>query len=420
MNPFKHESEVQCYARSFPVVFGKAKSATLFDADGDRYIDFLAGAGTLNYGHNNPVLKRALLEYIEDDGIAHGLDMHTQAKGAFIEAFQRLVLTPRGMTYKCQFTGPTGANAVEAALKLARKATGRRNIVAFTNGFHGCTLGAVAATGNQHHRGGAGVSLTDVTRLPYEGYLDGLDSLALFETMLEDGSSGLDKPAAVLLEVIQGEGGLNCASSAWLERLQCLCRKHEILIIADDIQAGCGRSGHFFSFESADFSPDLITLSKSLSGFGLPFAMVLLRPELDLWKPGEHNGTFRGNNHAFVTAKAALEHYWADDSFQFEIQKKARFVRKRLTEIQQAHGKAFAVKGRGMMQGIACPSGEVASAICANAFKQGLVIETAGPDGEVVKCLCSLTITETELTTGLDLLEQAFNNVLADDERKAS
>ncbi|GAA5189646.1 diaminobutyrate--2-oxoglutarate transaminase [Ferrimonas gelatinilytica] len=421
MTPFDQlESDVQSYARSFPVMFGRAQGACLFDQEGKRYLDFLAGAGTLNYGHNNPVLKEALLEYINNDGVAHGLDMHTEAKAQFLDTFQSLILAPREMNYKLQFTGPTGANAVEAAMKLARKVTGRSNIVAFTNGFHGCTLGAVAATGNQHHRGGAGVGLGNITRLPYEGYAEGVDSLALFETMLDDGSSGLDHPAAVLLEVIQGEGGLNCATKTWLQRLQKICRRHDILLIADDIQAGCGRSGHFFSFENTGFEPDIITLSKSLSGFGLPFALVLMKPELDCWKPGEHNGTFRGNNHAFVTATAALNHYWQDGAFQFEIQKKAKWLAQRLDSINASAGGIFTRKGRGMMQGLASRSGDLASKICAEAFQRGLIIETSGADGEVIKCLCSLTITQAELEEGLNILSQSVNAVLEQENRKVS
>lgn len=196
----KKESNVQSYAKNFPVVFSTAKGSWLYTKDGDAYLDFLAGAGSLNYGHNNAIFKMALLEYIDRDGITHGLDMHSEAKAEFLSALQTYIFEPRSLNYKVQFTGPTGTNAVEAAMKLARKVTGRSNIIAFTNGFHGCSYGALAATGNQHHRGGAGMGLSGVTRLPYEGYAD-IDGLALFETMLCDNSSGLDKPAAVLANI---------------------------------------------------------------------------------------------------------------------------------------------------------------------------------------------------------------------------
>ncbi|WP_458735121.1 diaminobutyrate--2-oxoglutarate transaminase [Zobellella taiwanensis] len=416
------ESSVQTYARSFPVVFNQARGVWLHDKTGKRYLDFLAGAGTLNYGHNHPVLKEALIEYIQSDGIAHGLDMHTSAKAAFLTALQDIILKPREMDHVAQFTGPTGTNAVEAAMKLARKVTGRENIVAFTNGFHGVSLGALAATGNQHHRGGAGTVLANVTRLPYDGYAGtGADSLVLFETMLNDNSSGLDKPAAVLFEVVQGEGGLNAASVAWLQRLENICRKHDILLIADDIQAGCGRTGTFFSFEPAGIKPDIITLSKSLSGMGLPFALVLLRPDLDQWEPGEHNGTFRGNNHAFITARKALETFWQDDEFAAGVRAKGELLTKRLQKLVDKHPQLFdRVKGRGMMQGIACVNGDIAGEITSRAFELGLVIETAGPEDEVVKCLCPLIITEAELTQGLDWLEQAIVDVAAKRLKKAS
>ncbi|MGO1792637.1 MAG: diaminobutyrate--2-oxoglutarate transaminase [Oceanisphaera sp.] len=416
------ESTVQTYARSFPVTFNKAQGVWLHDDAGNRYLDFLAGAGTLNYGHNNPVLKEALIEYIQADGIAHGLDMHTSAKAGFLTALQQIILKPRGMDHIAQFTGPTGTNAVEAAMKLARKVTGRNNIVTFTNGFHGVTLGALAATGNQHHRGGAGTSMADISRLPYDGYPgSGEDSLLLFETMLNDKSSGLDKPAAVLFEIVQGEGGLNASSFEWLQRLEKICRAHDILMIADDIQAGCGRTGTFFSFEPAGIKPDIITLSKSLSGMGLPFALVLLRPELDKWSPGEHNGTFRGNNHAFVTARKALETYWQDDELAAGVRAKGELLTQRMQAMVDRFPKLFnKVKGRGMMQGLSCHSGDVADIITGKCFERGLVIETAGPECEVVKCLCPLIITEAELTQGLDWLEEAVAETEEERIRKAS
>jgi diaminobutyrate-2-oxoglutarate transaminase len=288
------ESKVRSYCRHFPVVFSKATGSTLEDEEGNEYIDFLAGAGALNYGHNDPVLKEKLMEYIEADQIVHGLDLVTKAKRAFMEAFESLILSPRGMKYKMQFTGPTGTNAVEAAMKIARNLTGRQTIVSFTNGFHGVTMGSVAATGNSHFREGCGMQPQGTAFMPYDGYMgDDIDTTEYLDKMLTDGSSGLDHPAAVIVETIQGEGGINVASNEWLRSLEQVCLKHGILLIVDDIQVGCGRTGTFFSFEEAGISPDIITLSKSLSGYGLPLSVVLMKPELDQWKPGEHNGTFR-------------------------------------------------------------------------------------------------------------------------------
>ncbi|MCW9014535.1 MAG: diaminobutyrate--2-oxoglutarate transaminase [Gammaproteobacteria bacterium] len=409
------ESEVQSYARAFPRIFNRAKGEFLYDEEGNEYLDFLAGAGTLNYGHNNPVFKELLLDYIQADGITHGLDLHTKAKGQFLETFNEKILKPRGLDYVMQFTGPTGTNAVEAALKLARNITGRENVISFTNGFHGVSLGSLAATGNSHHRGAAGVSLSGTSRIPYDGYLgDDIDTTAYLDKVLSDSSSGIDKPAAVIVETVQGEGGINVASVEWLRNLDAICKKHDVLLIVDDIQAGCGRTGTYFSFEESGIKPDMVTLSKSLGGYGTPFAVVLFRPELDQWKPGEHNGTFRGNNFAFVTAKAAIDTYWSDDVFSKEVMRKGEYVSKRLQAIVDLYGEGnFTTRGRGMFQGINCVNGELAGKITHNSFKKGLIIETSGADDQVIKFLCPLVISDENLKKGVDVVEQAVKEVCA-------
>ena len=409
------ESEVQCYARSFPRVFNKAQGEYLYDTEGNQYLDFLAGAGTLNYGHNNPVFKKELLKYIEADGITHGLDLHTKAKGNFLNTFNDMILKPRNMDYIVQFTGPTGANAVETAMKLARKIKQRETIISFTNGYHGVTLGALATTGNQHHRGGAGMLLTGVDTLPYDGYMgDDMDTTAYLDKVLTDSSSGVDHPAAIILETVQGEGGITAASYGWLQNIEKICKKHDILLIVDDIQAGCGRTGTFFSFDEVGIQPDIITMSKSLSGYGLPFAMVLFKPEHDIWKPGEHNGTFRGNNLAFVTAEAAIKHYWSDDLFSKEVKRKGKYMYDHINKIIDQYGEGnFSSRGRGMFQGINCVSGDLASKITKLAFKNGLMIETSGADDHVIKFLCPLTISDQNLKKGIDILEDAIETVCA-------
>ncbi len=411
----RRESQVQSYARSFPVTFDKAEGAILNDEDGNKYIDFLAGAGSLNYGHNDPDMRDALVDYLGSGGITHGLDMHTRAKEKFLQTFEDVILKPRDMDYVLQFTGPTGANAVEAALKLARKVTGRSNVISFTNGFHGVTLGALAATGNQHHRGAAGVSMPGATPMPYDGYLGkDVDSTEYLDRVLGDPSSGVDMPAAIIVECVQGEGGLTAARMDWLKNLEKVCRKHNALLIVDDIQAGCGRTGTFFSFEPAGIKPDIVTLSKSLSGFGLPFAVTLIDRDLDAWDPGEHNGTFRGNNHAFVTATVALEKFWKDDAFAKSVQEKGEMLLngfKKLQEKYAAH--VVEVRGRGMMRGIVVESGDLAGLIVSESFKRGLVIETSGAHDEVVKCLASLTITEDQLKQGLEILDQSFDAAIS-------
>ena len=412
----RRESEVRGYIRAFPTVFDRAVGSTLVDADGREYLDFFAGAGVLNYGHNNPAFTRALIEYLERDGIIHGLDMATSAKKAFIEAFERHVLEPRGLDHKLQFTGPTGANAVEAALKVARQATGRTTVVAFTNAFHGLSLGSLAATGNSHYREAAGVALGDIARLPYDGYLGAdVDTLDLFEKMLDDPGSGLDLPAAVIVEAVQGEGGINVASAPWLRRLRAITEARGILLILDEIQAGVGRTGTFFAFEHAGIVPDIVTVSKSISGSGLPMSLVLLRPEVDVWKPGAHTGTFRGNNLAFVSARVALETYWADSALTDGVAAKGELLRAELERIASEHPEqGFVVRGRGLMQGIACDADRtLAGRISKAAFQRGLIIETSGAFDEVLKFLPALTITEDELARGLAIVRESLAEALA-------
>ncbi|WP_280545858.1 MULTISPECIES: diaminobutyrate--2-oxoglutarate transaminase [unclassified Halomonas] len=412
------ESDVRTYSRSFPVVFTKAQNARLTVENGREYIDFLAGAGTLNYGHNNPHIKQALLDYLAEDNIIHGLDFWTAAKRDYLEALEEVILKPRGLDYKVQFPGPTGTNAVEAAIRLARHAKGRYNIVSFTNGFHGVTMGALAATGNRKFREATGgVPTQGASFIPFDGYLgEGTDTLDYFEKLLGDKSGGLDIPAGVIVETVQGEGGINVAGLDWLKRLEGICRAHDILLIVDDIQAGCGRTGKFFSFEHADVVPDIVTNSKSLSGLGLPFSQVLMRPELDVWKPGQYNGTFRGFALAFTTAAAALRQYWSDDALEQDVARKGEVVAKRFQKIAgmlRELGIEASERGRGLMRGIDVGSGEIADKITHKAFENGLVIETSGQDGEVVKCLCPLTITDEELEKGLDILETSTKQALS-------
>ncbi len=409
----KMESEVRGYCRSFPTVFCQGQGTTLRDESGENYIDFLAGAGTLNYGHNHPALKRAMLDYIMEDGVIHGLDMYSTAKRAFLETFQRRILGPREMNYKVQFTGPTGTNAVEAAMKIARNVTGRTNIVSFTNGFHGMTLGSVAATGNSYYRDAAGVDLNQTTFMPYDGYLgEHMNTLLYFEKMLVDNSSGLDKPAAVIVETIQGEGGINEASYEWLRGLERLCKDNDIIFIVDDIQMGCGRTGTFFSFEEAGIDPDIVTLSKSLSGIGLPLAVVLMKPKYDQWKPGQHNGTFRGNNLAFVTARAMIETFWANGTFSKEIKQKSWIVGKQLHRIREENPGIVGVRGRGLVFGVECAPAELAGSICKEAFKRGLILETSGANDQVVKFLPPLTTEASVLEDGLDIFEASLSAAL--------
>ncbi|EHI10393.1 diaminobutyrate--2-oxoglutarate transaminase [Mycolicibacterium thermoresistibile] len=401
------ESEVRSYCRGWPAVMESARGSWITDVSGQRYLDFFAGAGALNYGHNNPKLKEPLLKYLMSDNIVHSLDMATAAKQEFLETFSELILKPRGLDYKVQFPGPTGANAVESALKLARKVTGRESIVSFTNAFHGMTLGALSVTGNSMKRAGAGVPLVHSTPMPYDNYFGGVtEDFQWFEKVLDDEGSGLNRPAAVIVETVQGEGGLNVARAEWLRALAELCHTRDILLIVDDVQMGCGRTGAFFSFEEAGITPDIVTLSKSISGYGLPMALTLFRRELDVWAPGEHNGTFRGHNPAFVTATAALKTYWQDDSFTAQTVRKGEFLRNELESIAARH-EGVSARGRGMAQGLKFEQEDLAGAVCRAAFDRGLLMETSGPSDEVVKLLPPLTMSQEELEAGLGILADA-------------
>ena len=404
-----HESNVRGYVRSFPTIFERSEGPFMYDEKGTQYIDFFSGAGGLNYGHNHPALTAGLIEYLQGNGIIHGLDMATSAKKRFIEAFHTHILTPRNLRYKIQFTGPTGTNAVEAALKLARMNTGRTGIVAFTHGFHGVSLGSLANTANAWYRDAAGVDLPGTTFLPFDGYVKGLDSIEYLRQLLEDPGSGLALPAAVLVETVQGEGGVNVASDTWLVRLRELTTKHGILLIVDDIQVGCGRTGDFFSFEQSGIVPDMVTLSKSISASGLPMALLLIAPKLDIWKPGQHNGTFRGNNLAFVSAAIAIETFWKTDALSKDVKRKAKLIKKALTAIARTHPKLkLRVVGRGMIQGLVSQVDHgFAKRVSQAAFGHGLIIETAGSNDEVLKLLPALIIDDKTLQKGLAIIAKS-------------
>ena len=407
----QYESDVRSYSRSFPTVFTRAKGYKLWDADGNEYIDFFAGAGTLNYGHNNERMKKHILEYIEEDSITHSLDMATVARGEFLKKFNQTILEPRNMQYKVMFPGPTGTNAVESALKLARKITGRTTIMSFTNAFHGMTIGALSITGNESKRKGAGIPLTHTVSMPFDKYNSKTDSLSLIDSYLENSSSGIDLPAGIIVETVQGEGGINAASDEWLKGLERISKKFGILLIVDDIQAGCGRTGTFFSFERAGIQPDIICLSKSIGGYGLPMSITLFKEEHDIWSPGEHNGTFRGNNLAFIAATEALT-YWETDDFSKEIKEKAQVLNEFTNNLVEKYPELQAeTRGRGLMQGVACNVDGLAEKICQASFERGLLMETSGPKDEVFKFLPPLIIDEKGLEKGFSIIEDSIQSI---------
>ena len=417
MNIFEqYESNVRSYCRSFPKVFVKSKMSTIVAEDGEEYLDFFSGAGALNYGHNNDFIKGPVIEYLSGDGLIHGLDMYSKAKQEFIDTFVNKILKPRDLEYKLMFCGPTGTNANEAALKIARKITKRNNVISFRGAFHGMTMGSLSMTSSCFDRGGAGVQLGNVTFMPYPtGCNAKFDTIEYLENVLNDDHSGMEKPAAIFLETVQAEGGVMVADVEWLKRLRKLCTDHKILLVVDDVQVGCGRTGNFFSFERAGIKPDMVTLSKSISGYGLPMSLLLIIPEVDCLAPGEHNGTFRGNQLAFIAGKAAIE-YAIDTDLWDNVKVKEELVNRYIRENILSIDSRIEHRGIGLIHGIDfnnitrdCSIAKLVSNEC---FKSNLIIETAGRNGNVLKILPPLVIKEEELLSGLEIVKASIKRVL--------
>lgn len=414
--PFEeYESQVRSYCRNFPTVFTTAKGSFLYDEDGKEYIDFFCGAGGLNYGHNNEYIKEKVLEYLQSDGVMHALDMYTAPKREFLEFYEEKILKPRGLNYKIQFPGPTGTNAVEAALKLARKVTGRNNVFAMMGGFHGMTLGSLALTTDASSRAGAGVPLYNVTHIPAPYMFPELDTIHYMETLLTDDHSGVEKPAAIVLETVQADGGINPFPVEWLQRVRTLCDKYDILMIVDDIQVGCARTGWFFSFERAGIVPDIVTQSKSIGGYGMPFALVLIKPELDIWSPGEHNGTFRGYQLSMVAAKAGLE-VMLDEHVEDKVRGQEKIIAQYMDEITALDPARVRTRGIGFIWGVDLyhcdPEGKASKQVLDLCFQNGLIVERVGRGNAVVKVMPDLLIDEATLRRGLDILKNAVTQVL--------
>ncbi|NJK55774.1 MAG: diaminobutyrate--2-oxoglutarate transaminase [Pleurocapsa sp. SU_5_0] len=416
MNIFeKYESNVRSYCRNFPEVFNRAKGSVIYSNSGKEYIDFLAGAGALNYGHNNDQIKQEIMSYLDLDTIIHGLDLHTSAKEKFLAKFSATILTPKNLDYRIQFCGPTGTNAVEAALKLVRKIKNRTGIFSFMGAFHGMTSGSLAVTGNTAIRAGIWGTSNNVTFMPYPyGFMNSFDTIAYMDSVLNDVNSGIEKPAAIIFETVQAEGGIIVAPIEWIQRLRELCDRHDILLICDDIQVGCGRTGSFFSFERANIIPDLVVLSKSISGYGFPMSLLLIKPELDVWQPGEHTGTFRGNQLAFVGAAAALE-YRENSNLPEKVKLKEAFLRTFLTEEIASISDRISIRGIGMIWGIDLADfggAGLAKEIAALCFDSGLIVERVGRNDTVIKFLPPLNIEMSTLQTGCSIFKHALEECL--------
>ncbi len=408
-----YESNVRSYCRNFPTVFVKAKGSVMIAEDGKEYVDFFAGAGALNYGHNPDSVMKKLVEYIESDGILHSMDMYTAPKREFLEFYQEKVLRPRGFDYKVQFAGPTGTNAVEAALKLARKVKKRENVFALMGAFHGMTLGSLALTTDRSSRDGAGQPLVNVTHVPAPYMFPELDTIAYMERLITDDHSGVEKPAAIVIEPVQADGGIYPLDVEWLRRLRDLCDRHDILLIADDIQAGNCRSGHYFSFERAGIVPDMVTVSKSIGGCGMPMALVLFKPELDIWTPGEHTGTFRGNQLSLVAAKAGLE-LMLNDKVEEQVARKEKLVEAFLKNEICPLDSRISYRGIGLIWGVDLSAfpGDVTKTLMNACFKNGLIVERVGRDNNVLKLMPPLVIEDEVLLRGLNILKKSLQEIL--------
>ena len=407
------ESNVRSYCRSFPTVFVKAKGAVMTDENGKDYIDFFAGAGALNYGHNPDYMNQAIIQHLQSDGIVHSMDMYTAPKRDFLEYFTSNILAPRGLDYKVQFAGPTGTNAVESAVKLARKVTGRQNIFAFMGAFHGMTFGALALTTDRCSREGAGQPLNNVTHIPAPYMFPELDTIAYMERLLTDDHSGIEKPAAIILETVQADGGIYVFAPEWLRQLRDLCDRHNILLIADDIQVGNGRTGNFFSFERAGIIPDMVTLSKSIGGCGMPVSLVMFKPQLDIWEPGQHTGTFRGNQLSLIAGKEGLK-YFVENSLDKQVQRKGEIVENFIkTRILPINSK-IQYRGIGLIWGIDFSQfdTDVTKPLIAACFRNGLIVERVGRDNNVLKLMPPLVIEDDLLNKGLEILEKSLKEVL--------
>ena len=408
-----YESNVRSYCRKWPVEMKYAKGSIYTDVDGNEYIDFFDGAGALNYGHNPDYIKEKLIDYLQSDGIVHSLDMYAVPKEKFISYFEEKILKPRGLDYKIAFPGPTGTNAIELGLKLARKVKRRPYIWSFTGAFHGMTLGALALTTEAAARAGAGVPLQFVEHIPAPYSMGGnFDTIGYMENMLSDDHSGFEKPSAIIIETVQQEGGIHVFSKEFLQDLRAFCDKHDILLICDEVQIGCSRSGTFFSFERADIVPDIVCMSKSIGGYGIPFAVTLFKRDLYVFNPGEHNGTFRGCQLSMVAGLAALEMTVKQD-IPAQVKAKEKIVKEYLEkEVKPLLKDDMEIRGIGLTWGIEFNDGKLARAVLDRCFEKKLIIELAGSNDSVLKIMPSLVIEDELLLKGLDIVKESIKEIL--------
>jgi diaminobutyrate-2-oxoglutarate transaminase len=410
-----NEANVRYYSRLFPTTFSKARGSLVYDRQGKEYVDFFMGAGALNYGHNHPALKASVIDYLQNDGLIHGLDMATEVRENFLEAFVSFTEQRIASDYRLMFPGPTGADAVEAALKFARIATGRSLVMSFRGGYHGCTLGALSVTDSSMKRRYAGIELPPTHRLSFfSGEGDAEEFLRSVRKQIVGFKKRGCLPAAVIVETVQAEGGVNVANRLWLQEFCRFMGEQGIVVIVDDIQVGCGRTGRFFSFEGCyDIKPDIICLSKSLSGLGFPLSLVLLKADHDVLPPAAHTGTFRSNNLALVAALRALQ-FWTDAEFGDRLTQTCEIFAAEVASLSRRHEDIITgTRGRGMIRGLQLRNGDLAGAVSERAFSLGLLCETCGKDRDTIKLLPPLNVPIAILKRGMLALESALDYAAA-------
>ena len=423
------ESNARSYPRKFPIAIAKAKGSWVEDVEGNKYLDFLCGAGTLALGHNNDEVNQAMIEMIQNNQPLHTLDLTTPVKDTFVHTLLSLLPPELGNNAKIQFCSPSGTDATDAAIKLCKTATGRSAVISFAGGYHGMGQGPLACMGNLHAKTQVNGLMPDVHSFPYPySYRDsfGLGGEAgvkaacnFFERTLKDPESGITKPACVILEPIQGEGGVIPAPVDFLQTVRRVTKELDIPLIVDEIQCGMGRSGKLFAFEYADIIPDVILISKAIGG-SQPMAVVVYKKELDKWTAGAHAGTFRGNQLAMKAGTVVLNTVSKPD-FLADVTRKGDLIRSKLKELKEKVSIIGDIRGKGLMIGTefvdpkgekdcigSLPaSGEIAAKVQKMCFEKGLIVEKGGRNGSVMRCLCALNITDEDLSKAWSIFEKS-------------
>ena len=431
-----YESSARSYPRKFPLAIAKAKGAVVEDVEGNRYIDFLNGAGTLALGHNDDEVNQAMVDLIPSGAPLHTLDLATPVKDRFVETLLSIIPEELASKAKIQFCSPSGTDATEAAIKLCKTATGRGSVIAFSGGYHGMGHGSMALTGNCNAKNHVQNIMPGVQFMPYPysyrcpmgigGEAGTKACIAYLERLLKDPESGVTKPAAIILEPIQGEGGVVPAPIEFLQAVRRITRELDIPMICDEIQCGMGRSGKVFAFEYADIVPDVILISKAIGG-GQPLSVVVYDKALDLWGPGAHAGTFRGNQVAMAAGTVVMKRI-SDPEFLKEVVRKGEKMRSRFLKLKEEVSIIGDVRGKGLMLGVEFidpngpkdimgnpePGGEVALKVQRLCFDNKLIMEKGGRNGSVMRCLCPLTITDEQIDEAMDIFEKVVKEVDAD------